>query len=71
MNPDYHVSWTDFWKLVLREIEEEDEAWENAQENKPNNGERKEVGQAPTVQTPNLAPVKETKPKSNAPVGFY
>ena len=60
---------------VLREIEEEDEAWEQSRRKKPKHGRNLEPENTPTNAQPTNT-IAETenqhsKPKSNAPAGFY
>ena len=61
--------------LVLREIEREDEAWENSRKQKPKHDRNLDTESAPPVASPPPQAVEadtdDMKPKSKGPVGFY
>ena len=61
--------------LVLREIEQEDMAWENSRKQKPKHGRNAETESPPPVslQPPKIVEpaVSDAKPKPKGPVGFY
>jgi len=58
----------------LREIEEEDEAWEQSRRKKPKHGcnlELENPTNALPMNTTTATEKQPSKPKSNAPAGFY
>lgn len=61
--------------LVLREIEREDEAWENSRKQKPKHDRNVDTEIAPAVSSPTPQALEsdtnDAKPKSKGPVGFY
>lgn len=58
--------------LVLREIEQEDEAWEQSRRRKPKHGQNLEKDTPVPIRESSTDTSKEdNRAKSNAPVGFY
>jgi hypothetical protein len=60
--------------IVLQEIEQEDQAWEQSRKSKPKHGRNLEEANAPTKavgSTEAHAQSEEAKPKTKPPVGFY
>lgn len=61
--------------IVIKEMEREDEAWDQSQKSKPKHGKNMEEAQSieqpePIIPKVELPPPKE-KPKKSAPPGFY
>ncbi|KAL3428119.1 hypothetical protein PVAG01_01628 [Phlyctema vagabunda] len=59
------------WEEVLKEIEREDEAWEQSQKAKPKHGRNLEQNVDKVESKPAIDETVSAKPKSNAPSGFY
>ena len=60
--------------IVLQEIEREDQAWEQSRKSKPKHGRNlaeEEAAKSPTKACPEIDSSSKTKPKTNAPSGFY
>jgi Family of unknown function (DUF5321) len=60
--------------IVLQEIEQEDQAWEQSRKSKPKHGRNLEEANAPTkaaTSTKGDSQSEEAKPKTKPPVGFY
>jgi len=60
--------------IVLREIEQEDQAWEQSRKSKPKHGRNLEDANAPAkavTSTKGDSESEEAKPKTKPPVGFY
>jgi hypothetical protein len=57
--------------IVLQEIEREDQAWEQSK-SKPKHGRNLDEDNAAAKSPTKVSPeVEKTKPKTNAPSGFY
>jgi pyruvate/2-oxoglutarate dehydrogenase complex dihydrolipoamide acyltransferase (E2) component len=62
------------YAIVLQEIEREDQAWEQSKRSKPKhdrNWEQEEAAKSPKKAPPEVDSSSKTKPKANAPSGFY
>jgi len=60
------------WEEVLREIEEEDQAWEHSRKPKPKHGRNLEESKSSKTKTVTEEIGKATnEKKGNAPAGFY
>jgi len=58
---------------VLREIEEEDQAWERSRKPKPQHGKNLEQSKAPldSQTDKDITKIKEESEKNDSPPGFY